>query len=181
MAFQIIGSRLLSRGISQITSRSFSTFSAWREKALPPRMVIPETDLEESFLKGSGPGGQKINKTSSAVQLRHLPTGVVVKCQETRSRDQNRKIARRILADRLDVMEKGSQSRTAIQQERKSKKKASATKKSRRKYRKLEEEREDKDAKTSDDDELHAVKQHDSTHLQNSGDEPSSGAVQKDP
>ncbi|KAF1827505.1 uncharacterized protein K489DRAFT_302942, partial [Dissoconium aciculare CBS 342.82] len=117
-------------------------------KALPPRLVIPESDLDESFLKGSGPGGQKINKTSSAVQLKHLPTGIVVKCQETRSRDQNRKLARRILAERLDFMEKGSQSRTAIQQEIKRKKKASATKKSRRKYKKLDGDRDDKEAET---------------------------------
>jgi protein subunit release factor B len=180
MALQVIFPRLVRHAILMPNFRAFSTCSGLCEKALPPRLVIPETDLEESFLKGSGPGGQKINKTSSAVQLRHVPTGVVVKCQETRSRDQNRKIARRILADRLDMMEKGPQSRTALQQERKSKKKASATKKSRRKYRKLEEGREDKDAKTSDDDDLHAAKQHDSIHLQSSSNEPSSDATRTD-
>jgi protein subunit release factor B len=95
----------------------------------------------ESFLKGSGPGGQKINKTSSAVQLKHLPTGIVVKCQETRSRDQNRKLARRILSEKLDEMEKGDESRTAIKTERARTKKASAAKKARRKYKRLDEER----------------------------------------
>ncbi|CZT23651.1 related to polypeptide chain release factors [Ramularia collo-cygni] len=119
--------------------RNFSVFHAHFEKPLPPRMVIPETDLIESFLKGSGPGGQKINKTSSAVQLKHIPTGIVVKSQETRSREQNRRTARRILGEKLEDIEKGPQSRTAIKTERARKKKASADKKARRKYRKLEE------------------------------------------
>lgn len=110
-------------------------------KPLPPRLKIPETDLQETFLKGSGPGGQKINKTSSAVQLKHLPTGIVVKSQHTRSRDQNRKYARQILGERLDFLEKGDQSRVAIRTGRERTKKASRSKKTRRKYRKLEEEK----------------------------------------
>ncbi|KAH9832809.1 RF-1 domain [Teratosphaeria destructans] len=122
--------------------RPLSTVSRLQNKALPPRPKILETEIEESFLKGTGPGGQKINKTSSAVQLKHLPTGIVVKCQETRSRQQNRKFARQILAERLDVLEKGDQSRTAIKAERAKAKKASAVKKSKRKYRKLAEEKE---------------------------------------
>lgn len=63
----------------------------------------------------------------------------MVKCQETRSRTQNRKIARRILSERIEELEKGDQSRTALKAERASKKKASKNKKSRRKYRKLAE------------------------------------------
>lgn len=122
-------------------SRGFSSMSIALEKALPPRPIIPETEIVESFLKGTGPGGQKINKTSSAVQLKHIPTGIVVKCQETRSRPQNRKIARQLLADRLDELVKGPESRTAIKTERARVKKASATKKARRKYRKLEEQK----------------------------------------
>ncbi|KAI0514406.1 RF-1 domain-containing protein [Xylaria bambusicola] len=101
----------------------------------------PESEIEESFLKGSGPGGQKINKTNSAVQLKHIPTGLVVKCQATRSRSQNRTIARRLLADKLDDMRHGDESRSSIVGEVKRKKKASSAKKSRRKYRKLEEEK----------------------------------------
>ncbi|KAL9601858.1 MAG: hypothetical protein Q9219_002210 [cf. Caloplaca sp. 3 TL-2023] len=107
---------------------------------LPPRLAIPEEDIEEAFLKGSGPGGQKINKTSSAVQLKHLPTGIVVKSQATRSRSQNRSIARRLLAEKLEDVEKGSESRTALKTEIKRKKKASRMKKARRKYRDLVEE-----------------------------------------
>ncbi|KAI0379881.1 RF-1 domain-containing protein [Hypomontagnella monticulosa] len=109
---------------------------------MPPRpKPPPEEEIEESFLKGSGPGGQKINKTNSAVQLKHLPTGIVVKSQATRSRSQNRTIARQLLADKLDQLERGDQSRSAVVGEFKRKKKASSAKKSRRKYRKLEEEK----------------------------------------
>ncbi|KAI0810624.1 RF-1 domain-containing protein [Xylaria sp. FL0064] len=111
-------------------------------KNLPPRpKPPPEEEIEESFLKGSGPGGQKINKTNSAVQLKHIPTGLVVKCQETRSRSRNRTIARRLLADKLDDIARGDESRSAVVGEVKRKKKASSAKKSRRKYRKLDEEK----------------------------------------
>ncbi|KAK3906425.1 putative peptide chain release factor-like protein [Staphylotrichum tortipilum] len=99
----------------------------------------PESEIEEFFVKGSGPGGQKINKTASAVQLRHIPTGIVVKSQATRSRSQNRKIARDQLAARLDELANGAQSRTAVVGAAKLKKAASKAKKSRRKYRKLAE------------------------------------------
>ncbi|KAK3296910.1 RF-1 domain-containing protein, partial [Chaetomium fimeti] len=117
---------------------SFSTSSVANLKQLPPRPKHPpESDIEESYLKGSGPGGQKINKTNSAVQLKHLPTGLVVKSQATRSRTQNRKIARDLLALKLDELANGAQSRTAIVGDTKKKRAASKAKKSRRKYRKL--------------------------------------------
>ena len=122
-------------------SRSFTAFSPAYEKPLPPRRSISENEITESFLKGTGPGGQKINKTSSAVQLKHLPTGIVIKHQGTRSRDQNRKVARRLLSERLEELEKGDQSRTALKAERKRVKKASGDKKKKRKYKKLDEEK----------------------------------------
>ncbi|EKD13515.1 uncharacterized protein L3040_008617 [Drepanopeziza brunnea f. sp. 'multigermtubi'] len=100
---------------------------------------VDESEFTEVFLKGSGPGGQKINKTSSAVQLKHLPTGLVLKVQATRSRTQNRKIAREMLAERVEELEKGKQSRVAVVRETKQKRKSSAVKKSRRKYRLLDE------------------------------------------
>lgn len=81
------------------------------------------------------------NKTSSAVQLKHLPTGMVVKSQATRSRTQNRKHARLLLAEKLEDIEKGSESRRAVKGEAKRMKKESKSKKARRKYRKLEEEK----------------------------------------
>ncbi|KAK3326295.1 RF-1 domain-containing protein [Apodospora peruviana] len=114
-----------------------------KRNQMPPRPKHPpEADIEESFLKGSGPGGQKINKTNSAVQLKHIPTGIVVKCQETRSREQNRKIARDLLAAKLDILANGDQSRTVIVGNVKKKRSDSAAKKSRRKYKKLAEEKE---------------------------------------
>ncbi|KAI4598921.1 hypothetical protein KJ359_002336 [Pestalotiopsis sp. 9143b] len=125
------------------SSSPFSTTPSPLKKhtQLPPRpSPPPDSEIDESFLKGSGPGGQKINKTNSAVQLKHLPTGIVVKCQATRSRTENRKIARQLLADRLDDLRRGDQSRAAVVGDFKRKKRASAAKKKRRKYRKLNED-----------------------------------------
>ena len=62
---------------------------------------VREADLEERFVLGSGSGGQKVNKTSSAVSLRHPPSGLVVKVQVSRSREINRWMARRMIAERL--------------------------------------------------------------------------------
>lgn len=106
---------------------------------LPPRVPLPEKDITISYLKGSGPGGQKINKTSSAVQIKHLPSGIVVKCQDTRSRDQNEKLALRRLQDRLEQGERGTESRVERRWEMLRKRKASKRKKAGRKYRALEE------------------------------------------
>ncbi|KAF3020949.1 hypothetical protein E8E14_006223 [Neopestalotiopsis sp. 37M] len=125
---------------SASASASFSTTPHPQKKPvnLPPRPPPPpDSEIDESFLKGSGPGGQKINKTNSAVQLKHLPTGIVVKCQATRSRTENRKIARQLLATRLDDLARGDESRSAVVGEVRRKKRASAAKKKRRKYRKL--------------------------------------------
>ncbi len=62
---------------------------------------VDEGDLVEKFIAGSGKGGQKINKTSSCVYLKHEPTGIEVKCQRERSRELNRFLARRELCDRI--------------------------------------------------------------------------------
>lgn len=64
------------------------------------RLGIREEDLVEKFILGSGSGGQKINKTSSCVYLRHIPSGIEVKCQQDRSRELNRYLARRMLCDK---------------------------------------------------------------------------------
>ncbi|TVY55340.1 putative peptide chain release factor-like protein [Lachnellula suecica] len=129
---------------SCVAQRSITTSPAQWQKKMPDRpKPPPEDDFTEVFLKGSGPGGQKINKTSAAVQLKHIPTGLVLKVQEHRSRSQNRKLARQLLAEKLDVMERGDQSRKAVIGEIKKKKKSSATKKSKRKYKRLEENKAD--------------------------------------
>lgn len=70
------------------------------DRSLVPR--IDEKDLVEQFVRGSGPGGQVVNKTANAVVLRHLPTNLIVKCHAHRSLDQNRKEARRLMVLKLD-------------------------------------------------------------------------------
>ncbi len=75
----------------------------WKELAeRMQRLGIHESDLIEKFILGSGSGGQKINKTSSCVYLKHIPTGLEVKCQSSRSRDLNRLYARRELCEQLE-------------------------------------------------------------------------------
>ncbi len=62
---------------------------------------IREEELKERFIRSSAPGGQNVNKTSTCVYLKHLPTGLEVKCQIERSQAQNRYLARKILAEKL--------------------------------------------------------------------------------
>lgn len=66
------------------------------------QLGVTDQTLVEKFIMGSGKGGQKINKTSSCVYLKHLPTGFEVKCQESRSRELNRFLAKRLLCDHLE-------------------------------------------------------------------------------
>lgn len=78
--------------------------------ALEQRMEalgIADADLLEKFVRGSGAGGQKINKTSNCVFLKHLPTGVCIKCQVDRSREMNRFVARRELCEQLEAIREG--------------------------------------------------------------------------
>ncbi|MBP8696490.1 MAG: peptide chain release factor-like protein [Syntrophobacterales bacterium] len=84
--------------------------SAEKEKALLERMArlgVAESDLRETFVRSSGPGGQKVNKTSTCVQLVHVPTGLTVKCQRERSQAMNRFLARRLLLDRIERLQRG--------------------------------------------------------------------------
>ncbi|MES2274183.1 MAG: peptide chain release factor-like protein [Chlamydiota bacterium] len=81
------------------------SLSKEKQEALAGRMErlgIKEDDLIEKFILGSGSGGQKINKTSSCVYLKHIPTAMEVKCQSVRSRELNRYYARKELCDRLE-------------------------------------------------------------------------------
>lgn len=64
--------------------------------------ALLESDLEEQHVRGGGPGGQATNKTANAVVLKHIPTGIVVKCHQDRSLQINRKRARSILLTKLD-------------------------------------------------------------------------------
>lgn len=81
-----------------------------KEAALRERMEalgVREEEFRETFVRSSGPGGQKVNKTSSCVQLVHLPTGLAVKCQQERSQALNRFLARRLLLDRIERLKTG--------------------------------------------------------------------------
>ncbi len=80
------------------------------------KLGIREDDLEEDFIRGSGPGGQKVNKTSSTVVLRHVPTGLEVRCQKERSQVMNRHWARVELCERLEKAL--SDARLAVQNEK---------------------------------------------------------------
>jgi protein subunit release factor B len=62
---------------------------------------VREEDLIEKFILGSGKGGQKINKTSSCVYLKHIPSGIEIKCQQDRSRELNRYLARKMLCESI--------------------------------------------------------------------------------
>ncbi len=86
------------------------TISSEKEQALTERMEklgVKEEELRETFVRSSGPGGQKVNKTSTCVQLVHLPTGLSVKCQQERSQTLNRFLARRLLLDRIERLQEG--------------------------------------------------------------------------
>ncbi len=89
------------------------------DDALTKRMKklrLREEDLQEDFIRGSGPGGQKVNKTSSTVVLRHIPSGVEIRCQRERSQVMNRHWARVELCDRFETIL--NDSKLAVQNER---------------------------------------------------------------
>ena len=89
-----------------------STFpvSLEKETQLLRRMTalgVSETDIEESFVRSGGHGGQNVNKTSTCVMLLHRPSGLQVKCQATRQQGLNRFLARRLLLDKIEAMKTG--------------------------------------------------------------------------
>ncbi|HRZ87229.1 MAG TPA: peptide chain release factor-like protein [bacterium] len=107
-----------------------------KAKALQDRMSalgIRECDLREGFVRSSGRGGQNVNKVSTCVHIKHLPTGVEVKCGSERSQALNRYIARRRLADKIDEMVRGraSDERQRIEKLRRQKRRRSRRSKER--------------------------------------------------
>lgn len=88
---------------------------------------IREQDIEEHFIRAQGRGGQKVNKTSSCVYLKHLPTGIEVKCQRERSQAQNRFHARALLAKKIEaqIMGRASEEQQRIEKLRRQKRRRS--------------------------------------------------------
>ncbi|KAF9426447.1 hypothetical protein BGZ94_006513 [Podila epigama] len=128
-------------------------------------IILLETDFRERFVKGGGNGGQKINKTNSNVELKHYETGIVVQCQATRSLPQNRKLARRILVDRLDEYYNGEMSKRGQKAAKIREKKRRAARKSSKKYQHHDNEQDEESFAGKDEDGLDD-KDHGSEHDQ---------------
>jgi len=101
-----------------------------KKRALARKMEelgITDKDLTEKFILGSGKGGQKVNKTASCVYLKHLPTGIEVKCQQERSQELNRYLARRELCEKIayEIHQEKTKKRREMEKIRQQKKRRS--------------------------------------------------------
>lgn len=88
------------------------------------QLEIRETDLEESFARSSGPGGQNVNKVSTAVTLRHLPSGISVTVQDSRSQAVNRKLARERLLGAIESAREGQRKAEIAKREKERRRKS---------------------------------------------------------
>ena len=101
-----------------------------KQKALKDKMArlgVREEDIIEAFIRSQGPGGQNVNKTSTCVYLKHIPTGIEVRCQKERSQALNRFLARRILVNKIETLVLGdlSEERQRIEKIRRQKRRRS--------------------------------------------------------
>lgn len=108
-----------------------------RIKELMAEASVFEEDIEESFILGGGPGGQKTNKTSNVVRLKHDPSGLNIRFGETRSREDNRWLARRALAEA--ILERENKRKSARRREAERKRRQKRRRSRRQKQRMLEE------------------------------------------
>jgi protein subunit release factor B len=95
-----------------------------KEEKLLKRMGelgIREDDIEETFIRSSGPGGQSVNKASTCVQIKHIPTGIVVRSQRERSQGLNRFLARRLLISKIEEKILGKRSPEQLKGEKRRK------------------------------------------------------------
>jgi len=100
---------------------SGSALSPDREAALGQRLAaagVRESDLEETFVRSAGPGGQNVNKTATCVVLVHRPTGIQVRCQATRQQGLNRFMARQLLLAKIEALRRQQAARERAEREK---------------------------------------------------------------
>uniref|UniRef100_A0A146MDV0 Putative peptide chain release factor C12orf65, mitochondrial n=1 Tax=Lygus hesperus TaxID=30085 RepID=A0A146MDV0_LYGHE len=126
--------------VSQVVLRRFHSTPANLIKKIDYTKVpvLNEKDIEEQFIAGSGPGGSNVAKNNNCALLRHAPTGIVVKCHESRLLETNRKLAREKLVTKLDDLVNGENS-VKNQIKALNEKKSSAAERKKKKLRDLKE------------------------------------------
>ena len=110
-------------------------------RKLMEELEVKEADLEEQFVRSSGAGGQHVNKTNTCVHLKHVPSGVEVKCAQARSQALNRFLARRLLCEKLEAKVKGKQSKEEQKREKIRRQKRKRSKRAKEKMLKDKRER----------------------------------------
>ena len=111
----------MAAGLMQRSIMSHFPVSLEKEGELARRMAalgVSESEIEENFVRSGGHGGQNVNKSATCVMLLHVPTQLRVKCQTTRQQGMNRFLARRMLLDKIEALQKGAVSARVDEAER---------------------------------------------------------------